>query len=88
MSKGLERSGLVWPAVLQRLLFSTVAELTTLMSLRPHPSLHAAARQMPSLPVSLARLYDKVNHTEPAIQSSLTRQHIQRPFCLTEMRDG
>jgi len=42
----------------RELLFSTVVELTTLVSLGLRPSLHAAARQMPSLPVSLASLYD------------------------------
>ena len=35
------------------LLFSTVVELTTLVSLGLRPSLHAAARQMPMLPVSV-----------------------------------
>ncbi len=49
----------------RELLFSTVVELTTLVSLGLRPSLHAAARQMPALPVSLASLYDKVNHTAP-----------------------
>ena len=51
----------------RELLFSTVVELMTLVCLGLRPSLHAAARQMLSLPVSLASLYDKVNHTEPAI---------------------
>jgi len=41
-------------------------------------SLHAAARQMPSLPVSLASLYGKVNHTEPAILRTLTRGSAER----------
>ena len=40
----------------RELLFSTVVELMTLVSLGLRPSLHAAARQMPSLPVSLASL--------------------------------
>ncbi len=117
MSKRLDGSGLVWPAVLERferhapagvmarvalehalpagwvdevfeahrqrqysreLLFSTVVELTTLVSLGLRPSLHAAARQMPSLPVSLASLYDKVNHTEPAILRALVRGSAER----------
>jgi len=51
----------------RELLFSTVVELTTLVSLGLRPSLHAPARQMPTLPVSLASLYDKVNHTEPGV---------------------
>ena len=62
----------------RELLFSTVVELTTLVSLGLRPSLHAAARQMPSLPVSLASLYDKVNHTEPAILRALVRGSAER----------
>src|SRR5690349_12116223 len=48
----------------RELMFSTVAELMMLVSLGLRPSLHAAARQMANLPVSLASLYDKVKHTE------------------------
>jgi IS4 transposase len=62
----------------RELLFSTVVELTTLVSLGLRPSLHAAARQMPTLPVSLASLYDKVNHTEPAILRALVRGSADR----------
>lgn len=62
----------------RELLFSTVVELTTLVSLGLRPSLHAAARQMPSLPVSLASLYDKINHTEPAILGALVRGSAER----------
>ncbi len=40
----------------RELLFSTVVELTTLVSLGLRPSLHAAARQMPALSVSLTSL--------------------------------
>ena len=62
----------------RELLFSTVVELTTLVSLGLRPSLHAAARQMPGLPVSLACLYDKVNHTEPGILRALVRGSAER----------
>ena len=62
----------------RELLFSTVVELMTLVCLGLRPSLHAAARQMPSLPVSLASLYDKVNHTEPAILRALVRGSAER----------
>ena len=51
----------------RELLFSTVVELMTLVSLGLSPSLHAAATQTKPLPVSLAALYEKVNRTEPAI---------------------
>ena len=57
----------------RELLFSTVVELMTLVSLGLRPSLHAAARQMEQLPVSLASLYDKVNHTEPVVLRALVR---------------
>ncbi|MGI4943022.1 MAG: IS4 family transposase, partial [Janthinobacterium lividum] len=62
----------------RELLFSTVVELTTLVSLGLRPSLHAAARQMPTLPVSLASLYDKVNHTEPGVLRALVRGSAER----------
>ena len=62
----------------RELLFSTVVELMTLVSLGLRPSLHAAARQMGDLPVSLASLYDKVNHTEPGILRALVRGSAQR----------
>jgi IS4 transposase len=62
----------------RELLFSTVVELTTLVSLGLRPSLHAAARQLPALPVSLARLYDKVNHTEPGVLRALVRGSAER----------
>lgn len=60
------------------LLFSTVVELTTLVSLGLRLSLHAAARQMPSLPVSLASLYDRINHAERAILRALLRGGAER----------
>jgi IS4 transposase len=62
----------------RELLFSTVVELMTLVSLGLRPSLHAAARQMGDLPVSLASLYDKVNHTEPGILRALVQGSAQR----------
>ena len=62
----------------RELLFSTVVELITLVSLGLRPSLHAAARQMPALPVSLACLYDKVNHTEPGVLRALVRGGAER----------
>ena len=34
--------------------------------------------QMPSLPVSLASLYDKVNHTEPGVLRALVRGSAER----------
>ena len=51
----------------RELLFFAMVELTMLVSLGLRPSLHAAARQMPAPPVSLASLYDKANHAEPGM---------------------
>jgi IS4 transposase len=62
----------------RELLFSTVVELMTLVSLGLRPSLQAAARQMDNLPVSLASLYDKVNHTEPGILQALVQGSARR----------
>src|SRR3978361_449648 len=62
----------------RELLFSTVVELMTLVSLGLRPCLHAVARTWETLPVSLAALYDKVNHTEPAILRALVRGSAER----------
>ncbi len=57
----------------RELLFSTIVELTTLVSLGLRPSLHAAARTMETLPVTLAALHGKVNRAEPAIEPAILR---------------
>lgn len=57
----------------KELLFSSVVELVTLVSVGLRPSLHAAAKKMETLPVSLAALYDKVNRTEPAVLRGLVQ---------------
>ena len=57
----------------RELLFSTVVDLMSLVALGLRPSLHAAAKKAGHLPVSLAALYDKVNHTEPALVQALVR---------------
>src|SRR4051812_37022561 len=62
----------------RELLFPTVIELVTLVSLGLRPSLHAAARNLETLPVSLTALYDKVNRTEPAILRALVRGSAER----------
>ena len=61
----------------RELLFSTVVELMSLVSLGLRPSLHAAARRA-ELPVSLAALYDKIRRTEPAILRALVRGSAER----------
>lgn len=62
----------------RELLFSTVVELVSLVSLGLRPSLHAAAKQANNLPVSLAALYDKINRTEPAILRALVQGNARR----------
>ena len=57
----------------RELLMSTVVELMTLVSLGLRPSLHAAAKTIEKLPVSLAALYDKINRTEPQILRALVQ---------------
>ena len=72
----------------RELLFSTVIELVTLVCLGLRPSLHAAARAMPTLPVTLAALYDKVNRTEPAILRALVRGSAERLAPVAAAVDG
>lgn len=61
----------------RELLFSTVVELMSLVSLGLRPSLHAAAKQA-QLPVSLAAMYDKIRRTEPAILRGLVKGSAKR----------
>src|ERR1700712_4853422 len=72
----------------RELLFSTVVELVTLVSLGLRPSLHAAARQMETLPVTLAALYDKINRTEPGILRALVRGSPERLAPVAAAVDG
>lgn len=73
----------------RELLFSTVVELMTLVALGLRPSLHAAARQWGErLPVSLAALYEKVNHCEPAVLRALVQGSAQRLRPLTACLPG
>lgn len=62
----------------RELLFSNVVELMSLVSLGLRPSLHAAARKMEGLSVSLAALYDKVNRTEPELLRALISGSAER----------
>src|SRR5664279_5552629 len=62
----------------RELLFSTVVDIVALVALGLQPSVHAAARSRESLRVSLSALYDKLNHTEPALGRALVQQSAQR----------
>jgi IS4 transposase len=72
----------------RELLFSTVIELVTLVSLGLRPSLHAAARTLERLPVSIGALYDKVNRTEPGVLRALVRGSAERLGPVTAGWDG
>ncbi len=62
----------------RELLFSTVVELMSLVSLGLRPSLHAAARKMEGLSVSLAAVYDKISRTEPELLRALISGSAER----------
>jgi IS4 transposase len=62
----------------RELLFSTVVDIVALVALGLQPSVHAAARSREGLHVSLSALYDKLNHTEPALGRALVKQSAQR----------
>lgn len=62
----------------RELLTSTVVELMMLVSLGLRPSLHAAAKKMEQLPVSIAALYDKVKGVEPHVLRALVQGSAQR----------
>src|SRR5581483_7492801 len=55
-----------------KLLFSTLIDLTALVVCRIHSSHHAAYQADPAqVGVSLRALYDKLDHTEPAVSAAL-----------------
>lgn len=65
----------------RELLFSTVVDLMTLVTLGLRPSLHAAAQEAlasGTLRVTEQALYAKVNHTEPGVLRALVRESATR----------
>lgn len=72
----------------RELMMSSVVELMMLVSLGLRPSLHAAARKMEHLPVSLAALYDKVNRTEPGVLRALVQGSAARLAPVMAQLDG
>lgn len=72
----------------RELMFSTIVELMTLVTLGLRPSLHAAARKLQSLPVSVAALYDKLKRTEPEVLQGLVRGSAQRLVAVAAQIDG
>lgn len=55
----------------RELLFSKTVELMSVVAVGLRPSVHAAARDCPDLPVSVQALYDKIKHTEPNLVRAL-----------------
>lgn len=72
----------------RELMFSTIVELMTLVTLGLRPSVHAAARKMENLPVSVAALYDQLKRTEPAVLRGLVRGSAQRLVAVAAQLDG
>ena len=68
----------------RELLFSTVVELMGLVALGQSPSLHAAARKLPQLPVSLTALYDKIRRTQPGVMRALVQENGRRMAALSQ----
>lgn len=68
----------------RELLFSTVVELMGLVALGQSPSLHAAARKQPQLPVSVTALYDKIRRTQPGVMRALVQENGRRLAALSE----
>jgi IS4 transposase len=62
----------------RELLFSTVVETMSLVVTGQRSSLNAAAQKNRDLGVSITALYDKVNHTEPAVVQALVRGSAER----------
>jgi IS4 transposase len=62
----------------RELLFSTTVDIMALVALGLRPSLHAAARSRQDLAVSLSALYEKINHTEPALGRALVAKSAER----------
>lgn len=55
----------------RELLFSSVVEIMSVVTMGLRPSLHAAAKAYARLPVSITALYDKINHTDPSVIRAL-----------------
>lgn len=55
----------------RELFFSSTIEIMSVVAMGLRPSLHAAAKAYANLPVSITALYDKINHTDPAVIRAL-----------------
>jgi hypothetical protein len=72
-----------------KLLFSTLVDLTSLVVCRIHPSHHAAYQADPSqVGASLRALYDKLDHTEPALSATLVHHIGERLIPVVRQLDA
>jgi IS4 transposase len=73
-----------------KLLFSALVDLTSLVVCRIHPSHNAAYQADPAaIGVSLRALYDKLEHTEPAISAAMVHHIAERLIpVLQELKAG
>jgi IS4 transposase len=62
-----------WRQYHRELLFSTVVEIMTLVSVGLRPSVHAAARSLGDFGASLQALYEKLRGTSPGLVRALVR---------------
>jgi hypothetical protein len=62
----------------RELLFSTTVEIMSLVAVGLRPSVHAAAKASPALPVSITALYDKLSRTEPGLVRALVQGSARR----------
>jgi Transposase DDE domain len=58
----------------RELTFSTLVKLMTKVVFTAQPSVHAAYRHTPGLPVSVTAVYDKLGGLEPAISAALVQE--------------
>lgn len=71
------------------LLFSTVMRLMFLVTTKTVPSLRQAYQAMADeIPVSLAAVYQKVNHLEPGISEALVRHSASAACAVTDQADA
>jgi hypothetical protein len=72
-----------------KLLFSTLVDLTSLVVCRIQPSHHAAYQADPDqVGVSLKALYDKLDHTEPAVSAGMVQHVGERLLPVVQGLDG
>lgn len=70
------------------LLFSTMVELMSVVSVGMRPSVHAAFQAAPGIPVSVQALYGKIKRTDPGLVRALVRGGGERLLPVVESMCG